>query len=80
LDEEETALMAYTQADLDKLDAAILDPTKRVTLSDGRSTEKHGLDELRRLRADVKNEIAGASVGRAGRRQRFIVARVGRCR
>jgi hypothetical protein len=79
LDEEETALMAYTQSDLDKLDAAILDPTKRVTLSDGRSTEKHGLDELRRLRADVKAELA-ASASQVRRRNRFIVGRVGRLR
>ena len=53
--------MAYQQSDLDQLDAAILDPTKKVVFADGRSTEKFDLDQLRRLRADVKNELAAAA-------------------
>lgn len=70
--------MAYTQADLDKIDAAIINPAKKVTFADGRSVENYDLDQLRRLRADVKAELAAVPVpGR--RRTRFIVARMG-CR
>jgi hypothetical protein len=53
--------MAYTQADLDKLDAQLLGSVKKVTFSDGRSTENYDLDQLRRLRAEMKAEIAAAA-------------------
>lgn len=71
--------MAYQQSDLDKLDASIMTGVKSVTFADGRRTEFHSLDEMRRLRADVKSELA-ASSSQVSRRTRFIVGRVGRLR
>ena len=71
--------MPFQQSDLDKLDAAILGGVKSVTFADGRKTEFHSLDEMRRLRADVKGELA-ASASQVSRRTRFIVGRVGRNR
>jgi hypothetical protein len=69
--------MPFQQSDLDKIDAAITSGTKKVTFADGRSTEYHSLDEMRRLRADIKAELA-ASGSQVRRRNRFIVGRVGR--
>ena len=71
--------MAYQQSDLDKLDAAIVSGVHQVTYADGRSVRYQSLDEMRRLRADVKAELA-ASSSQVSRRSRFIVGRVGRCR
>ncbi|WP_419808378.1 phage head-tail joining protein [Sphingomonas sp.] len=71
--------MPYQQSDLDKLDAAILTGVKKVTFADGRGTEFHSLDEMRRLRSDVKAELA-ASASQTSRRTRLTIARVGRCR
>ena len=69
--------MAYQQSDLDKLDAAIMSGVKKVSFADGRSTEFHSLDEMRRLRGDVKSELA-ASASQVRGRTRFIVGRIGR--
>jgi hypothetical protein len=69
--------MPFQQSDLDKLDAAITAGVKKVTFADGRSTEYHSLDEMRRLRADVKAELS-ASSSQVSRRNRFIVGRVRR--
>lgn len=52
--------MAFQQSDLDQLDTAILGGVKKVTFADGRSTEFHSLDEMRRLRGDIKAELAAA--------------------
>lgn len=38
--------MAYQQADLDKVRAAIASGVRRVTFADGRSTEYQSLDQL----------------------------------
>lgn len=69
--------MPFQQSDLDKIDAAIIGGVKSVTFADGRRTEYQSLDEMRRLRADVKAELA-ASSSQVSRRNRFIVGRVGR--
>jgi hypothetical protein len=71
--------MAYQQSDLDRLDTAILAGVKKVAFADGRSTEFHSLDEMRRLRTDVKAELA-ASASQTSRRTRLTIARVGRYR
>jgi len=71
--------MPFQQSDLDKIDAAILTGVKSVTFADGRKTDFHSLDEMRRLRADVKAELA-ASSSQVGRRTRFIIGQVGRRR
>jgi hypothetical protein len=49
--------MAYTQADLDALSAAILGGIKKVTFADGRSTEYQTLADMRALRDDIKAEL-----------------------
>jgi hypothetical protein len=69
--------MAYQQSDLDKIDA-LIGGAKKVTFADGRSVEHHGLDEMRRLRADIKAELAASASQGHGRRTRFIVGRMGR--
>lgn len=71
--------MPFQQSDLDKIDAAIVTGVKSVTFADGRRTDFHSLDEMRRLRVDVKAELA-ASSSQVGRRTRFIIGQVGRRR
>lgn len=70
--------MAWTQSDLDKLDAAIVNGRKRVTFADGRSIEYHSLDEIRAARRDVKAELM-ASASQVNPR-RVTVGRVRRPR
>lgn len=67
--------MPWTRDDLHKIDQVLLDPTKKVTFSDGRSSERHSLDELRRLRADMKAEIQ-SDESRVNPRTRFTVGRM----
>lgn len=67
--------MAWTRGDLDKIDQVMLDPTKKVTFSDGRSSERHSFDELRRLRADIKADVQSAE-SRVAPRTRFTVGRM----
>ena len=69
--------MAFQPADLDKIDAAILSGVKKVTFADGRSTEFHSLDEMRRLRGDIKAEL-GASASLVNPRVRTVVGRIRR--
>lgn len=67
--------MAYQQSDLDKLDRQILSGVKKITFADGRSTEFNTLDEMRRLRGDMKAELAAAA-SQVSPRRRFSVGRV----
>jgi len=67
--------MAYQQSDLETLDARILSGVKKVSFADGRSTEFNTLDEMRRLRADIKAELAAAATQVTPRR-RFSVGRM----
>lgn len=53
--------MAWTQSDLDAIDAALLSGKRKVTFADGRSVEYHSLDEMQRLRRTMKSEIAESS-------------------
>ena len=69
--------MPFQPADLEKIDAAILSGVKKVTFADGRSTEFHSLDEMRRLRADIKAELS-ASASQVTPRVRSVVGRVRR--
>ena len=69
--------MAWTQTDLDRLNAAISSGIRSVTFADGRRTEYQNLAEMRTVRNDMKAELA-ASASQVGRRTRFIVGRVGR--
>lgn len=61
--------MVWSEADLIALDAAIMNGIRAVTYADGRKVEYHSLDEMRRLRADMKAELlAAASLVRPRRR------------
>lgn len=69
--------MAWQQADLDALSAAITRGVRSVTYADGRKMEYHSLDEMRRLRADMKAEIAAAA-SQVAPRTRFSIGRMRR--
>ena len=69
--------MAWQQADLDTLDAAIARGVKSVTYADGRKIDYHSLDEMRRLRSDMKAEI-GAAASQVSPRTRVVIGRMRR--
>lgn len=52
--------MAYSQADLDALQAAIAKGARRLKL-DGEEVEFRTLDEMERIEARIKAELAGTS-------------------
>jgi len=52
--------MAYTQADLDALNAAIAGGAKRVRLN-GREKEFFSASDLLKLKADITNDLARES-------------------
>ena len=54
--------MAYTTADLDRLDRAIASGTLTVEIG-GRKITYHGIADLLKARAHVAAEIAGAAPG-----------------
>lgn len=76
---KQEALMAWQQSDLDALSAAITRGEKKVVFADGRSVEYHTLDEMRRLRADMKAEIA-SNASQVAPRTRFSIGRMRRPR
>lgn len=51
--------MAFTQNDVDALDAAIKAGVRKVKY-DNEEVEYHSLDEMLRLRATMRNEVAVA--------------------
>lgn len=53
--------MAWTQADLDTLSAAIASNVRRVTFADGRAVEYHSSAEMLRVRAEMKTELMAQS-------------------
>lgn len=53
--------MAWTQADLDAVQAAIRTGIKKVTFADGRSHEYQTTRELLDLRRDMQADIAAAA-------------------
>ncbi|RLA50060.1 MAG: hypothetical protein DRR42_14145 [Gammaproteobacteria bacterium] len=55
--------MAYTQIDLDTIDAAIKSGVRRVRLN-GREQEFHSAGDLLKLREHVNNELARATGSR----------------
>ncbi|WP_039913144.1 phage head-tail joining protein [Cellvibrio mixtus] len=50
--------MAYTQADIDALEVAMISGVKKVKI-DGRETEFRDLDEMERLLNTAKASVAG---------------------
>lgn len=59
--------MAWTQTDLDTLDAAIISGIRKVTFADGRSTEYQNVADMRQVRNDMKAELSAARVSIAPR-------------
>ena len=68
--------MAYSQADLDALSAAITSGIKSVTFADGRRTEYQTLADMRALRDDMKAEIQAGARANVG--PRVTIGRIGR--
>ena len=58
--------MAWTQADADKLRAAMAQGLRRVTIAD-QTTEFQDLDAMRKLLKDMEADIAAAAGASAGR-------------
>lgn len=54
--------MAWTQADLDALDASIALGAKKVRYADGREVEYRSLREMKGLREDIKASLTGTGV------------------
>lgn len=54
--------MAYTQADLDRIEAAIATGTLRIT-HNGKTTEFRSLDEMIRVRDLIRKTVKGPSAG-----------------
>jgi len=55
--------MAYSQADLTRLQAAIADPARKVRFDDGREVEYRTMAELRSAIADVSADLARQAAG-----------------
>lgn len=53
--------MAWTQTDIDSLDAAYKGGARKATTSDGKSVEFHSVEDYIRLRKLMLVEVAGAS-------------------
>ncbi len=57
--------MAYTQADLNRLQAAVADPARKVRFDDGREVEYRTMQELNSAIATVSSDLARQSAGGA---------------
>lgn len=66
--------MAFTQSDIDALDAAIKAGVRKVKY-DNEEVEYHSLAEMLRLRATMRNEVAVAS---GSKRTRVLTPRFSR--
>lgn len=53
--------MAWSQTDLDKLDAAIARNVRRVTFADGRTVEYQNADQMLAVRKTMKAELTAAA-------------------
>lgn len=62
--------MAWTQTDLDRLDAAFSRGIRRVTFVDGQTVEYYSVAEYQSLKRDMQADIAAA----AGTRKTFRLA------
>ena len=55
--------MAYSQADLNRLQAALADPTQKVRFDDGREVTYRTMAELRLAISDVSADLARQAAG-----------------
>jgi hypothetical protein len=58
------------QANLDAINQALGNPTLRVRFPDGREVTYRSVDDLRKAKAEIEEDIREAS-GKTGRRVRF---------
>lgn len=61
--------MAYTQADLDALQAALASPEHRVRFSDGREVQYRSIGEIQQAIGTVTSDLAAAASSTPGVRQ-----------
>jgi hypothetical protein len=66
--------MAWTQTDLDRLDAAIASNVRTVTYADGRTVTYQDVDKMLQLRMTMRGEVIG-DAARATPRTRTIIGR-----
>jgi hypothetical protein len=59
--------MAFTQADIDALDAAFKSGASVVRTADGKQVTYRSIDEFERLRARMVDAVAESSGGKASR-------------
>ena len=59
--------LAQLQANLDAINQAIGDPTWRARMSDGREVTGRTIDELRKAKAEIEEDIREMSGGSGGR-------------
>ncbi len=71
--------MAFTQADVDSMQAAIGSGVRKVTFADNRSTEYQSLADMLAALAVMRADVAKANAP-SGNGRRLIIARVGRGR
>lgn len=64
--------MAYTQADLAKVRAAISSGVRKITFADGRSTEYHNLDQLLAAEQVIAAQIKMQDQAAGGIRRRRV--------
>ncbi|HEV7658823.1 MAG TPA: hypothetical protein VGO55_03155 [Allosphingosinicella sp.] len=70
--------MAWVQADLDRIEAAIASNVRSVTYADGRKVEYHNLDQMLAVRRVISAQLQMAAESAAGIvRRRFAAFRSG---
>lgn len=52
--------MAWSQPDLDRIDAALSNNLRKVTFADGRTVEYQNADQMLAVRRAIKAELAAA--------------------
>lgn len=55
--------MAWTQTDLDTIEAAVVNPEARVRFSDGREVQYRSVTEILAARDVIKSALSGVSGG-----------------
>lgn len=72
--------MAFTQSDVDAMQAAIGSGVRKVTFADGRSTEYQNLDAMLAALNLMRSDVAKAGNVATRDSRRLIIGRLGRYR
>lgn len=73
-------MAGFTQADVDRLQAAIAGGVQQVTYADGRTIRYQSMDHMLAALKVMRGDVADAAASAGGGRRRLTIARVGRCR